>query len=218
MRKPDFSAKWGGGIIDPAFLPASVRAELLLHLNASPLSEDQKVSLIDFANEHAQVLSKEERSAGQVQRDQIVKVADNARRLLACLATLDQPAVNSIDLHAHDLACLSAPSVELDEDIKEAIRYRREELLSSAWDWVAALELVATYTAEQYQIDRQSKPEQQVARGFVSLLAEHVKRLTGAAPPKDRAAWFAAFATCLGDRVGLPIGPRVIDAGIEATR
>ena len=39
--KPDFSVG-GGGMVDPEFIPADVRRELLLHLEKSPLTGEQK--------------------------------------------------------------------------------------------------------------------------------------------------------------------------------
>ena len=87
--------------------------------------------------------------------------------------------------------------------------------MSSTWDWVTALEQAAGYTAAQYKIDKQSKPEQMRARGYVSMLAQRVRELTGYPPPKDRSSWFADFATCLGRQLDLPIGPRIVASGIE---
>ena len=215
--KPDFSCG-GGDIVDPEFIPASVRRELLLHLERSRLTDSQKEALLVFANDIGQMVTDRETEPAKLQRTQIEAIEANARRLLASLAALGHPAREALHAHADYLAWGSAPPIELDQHIKAAIKHPNGSLLSSAWDWVAALEKAAEYTAAKYNIDKQSKPEQMRARGYVSLLAERVKELTGAAPPKDPASWFAGFAQCLGDHLGLPIGPRIVASGIEAIR
>lgn len=214
--KPDFSTG-GGGLVDPEFIPASVRRELMLHLARSRLTENQKAALLTFANDMGQMLDRDS-DPGKLQREQIEALETNARRLLASLTALGQPALEALHAHTDYLAFGSAPPVELDEDIKNAMKQPHGSLLSSAWDWVDALEKAASYAAGKYEIDKQSKPEQMRARGFVSLMAKQIQALTGAPPPKDPASWFSAFSVCLGNHLGLPIGPRVVASGIEATR
>ena len=53
--KPDFSVG-GGGMVDPEFIPADVRRELLLHLEKSPLTGEQKKALIQYANDMGQTV------------------------------------------------------------------------------------------------------------------------------------------------------------------
>lgn len=153
---------------------------------------------------------------GKHQRKQIKVVEANAKRLLASLAVIGRPAMTALQAHTDYLAYGSAPPIELDEEIKKIIKRPNGSLLSSTWDWVESLEKAANYAASQYSLDRQSKPEQMRARGYVSMLAEHIHELTGSTPPKDRSGWFAGFTACLGERLGLPIGPRVVASGIDS--
>jgi hypothetical protein len=215
--KPDFSMG-SGGLVDPEFIPESVRRELLLHLNNAPLSHDQKESLLEYANDIAQMVLDGELESGKTQREQIEAVAANARRLLQSLNMLGQSARDAISGHTDYLAYGSAPPVELDDQIKDAIKRPGSNLLSASWDWIDALETASTYTTEQFKIDKTSKPEQMQARGYVAMMAERVRELTGSKPPYDRAAWFSSFSECLGRHLGLKIGPRIVESGIKAIR
>lgn len=217
MKKPDFSIG-GGGLLDSEFIPESVRRELLLHLNNAPLSGDQKDLLLEYANDIAQMVLDGELETGKTQREQIETVAANARRLLQSLKMLGQPAREALCSHTEYLAYGNAPPVELDHHIKTIIMKPGGNLLSSSWEWIAALETASTYTTEQFKIDKTSKPEQMRARGYVAMMAERVRELTGSKPPKDKAAWFAGFVDCLGQHMGLEIGPRIVKSGIEAIR
>lgn len=86
--KPDLS-RGSGGLINPGFIPASVRDELLLHLNRSPLTAGQKSALLTYANDIGCAMMDEELETGKRQRTQIEAIENNARRLLASLAGLD---------------------------------------------------------------------------------------------------------------------------------
>ena len=215
--KPDFSVG-GGGIVDAEFIPAPVREELLRHLHKSPLTGEQKNALIEYANDIGQMVMDGELTPAQAQRKQIARVANEARRLLQALNQLSQPARDALHAHTDYLAYGSRPPVELEQAVKASIKQPGGSLLSTGWDYVEALEKAAEYAAQQYTIDTTTKPEQSRARGFVSMLAEHVRGMTGKPPPKDKASWFACFAACLGEHLALPIGPRVIASGITAIR
>lgn len=214
--KPDFSAG-GGGMVDAEFIPAPVRRELLLHLEKAPLSDEQKNALIEYANDMGQMVMDDELTPAQADRKQIERVASEARRLLQALQQLSTPAREALHAHTDYLAYGSRPPVELEQAVIATIR-QGGSLLSTGWDYVEALEKAAEYAAEQYTMDTTTKPQQLRARGYVSLLAERVRAMTGKAPPKDKASWFACFAACLGAHLALPIGPRIIASGIAAIR
>ena len=215
--KPDFSAG-GGGMVDAEFIPAPVRRELLLHLERAPLSDEQKNALIKYANDMGQMVMGDELTPAQADRKQIERVASEARRLLQALQQLSTPAREALHAHTDYLAYGSRPPVELEQAVIATIRQPGGSLLSTGWDYVEALEKAAEYAAEQYTMDTTTKPQQLRARGYVSMLAEHVRAMTGKAPPKDKASWFACFAACLGAHLALPIGPRIIASGIAAIR
>lgn len=215
--KPDLSTGHGG-MVDAEFIPASVRVELLLHLKQSSLTDEQKDALLNFSNNIGQMVFDGELESGKKQREQIDAVAMNARRLLSSLKMLGQPARDALHAHTDYLAYGSAPPVELERQIKDEITKPGANLLSSAWDWIDALEMAATYTTQQFNIGKTSKPDQMRARGYVAMLAERVRELTGSTPPKDPAAWFAGFAGCLGKYLDTQMGPRIIKSGIEAIR
>ena len=205
-------------MVDAEFIPAPVREELLRHLHKSPLTGEQKSALIEYANDIGQMVMDGELTPAQAQRKQIERVANEARRLLQALNQLSQPARDALHAHTDYLAYGSRPPVELEQAVKASIKQPGGSLLSTGWDYVEALEKAAEYAAQQYTIDTTTKPEQSRARGFVSMLAEHVRGMTGKPPPKDKASWFACFAACLGEHLALPIGPRVVASGITAIR
>ena len=216
--KPDFSVGYGA-LVDPEFISEAGRGELLLHLNLSKLTDDQKNALLIFSNDIGQIVLDGELESGKKQREQIEAVAINAKRLLASLTLLGQPARDALHTYTDYLAYGSAPPVEIDHHIKATITQPGKSLLSSAWDWVEALETASNYATEKFNFGKTSKPEQMRARDLVSMLAERVRELTGSLPPKDAASWFAGFAECLGKQLKLPIGgSRIVKSGIEAVR
>ena len=206
------------GYVDHSFIPEHIRVELRLHLQASPLTKSQQESFINFANNMGQAIFDAGLETGKRQREQLEAVAADAARLLSSLRKLGQPACRMLSAETDYLAIGSAPPIELDDHIKAAIKQEDGGLLSSAWAWVEALEKTAAYTIEQFNIDKQSKPEQMRARNYVSLLADRFKEVTGEAPPKDPAAWFHNFVTCLVNFIDSPIGARIVKSGIEAIR
>ena len=221
--KPDLSSG-RGGMVDPEFILSDVRKNLMLSLVHSPLNDDQKSALLDYANDIGQMVMDGELKSGKEQREQIEKVAADAHRLLSSLKMMSEPARDALHAHTDYLAYGSDPPVDLDHHIKTQIKDPRTTLLSSSWDWITALEVAANYSAEQFKIDKTSKPGQMRARGLVAMLAERVRELTGSKPPKDPASWFAGFAECLGEHLEPKmtgpkmIGPRIIKSGIEAIR
>lgn len=212
LRKPDLS-DGEGGWIDPAFLAPAERQELTLLLAKSPLSDTQKSAFLEFCNDMAQCMD-EDLTPLADQLAEIQAVEANARRLLASINAMSQPARAVLSAHADYLAYGSSPPVQLAPAVATHVRSPRGNLLSGGWDWVQSIELAASYSASKYAIDRQSKPAQLRARGFVSLLARYVLDTTGALPPKNRASWFAMFAERLGELTGLKIGPRIVESGI----
>ena len=216
-KKPDLSIG-RGGMVDPEFIPAKVRKNLMLHLEKSPLNNEQKSALIDYANDIGEMVLDDEIKPGKEQREQIEKVAADARRLLSSLRLMSKPARDTLNGQGDDLAYCSAPPVDIDHHIKTQIKDPRTNLLSSAWDWIATLELASNYAAKQFKIDKTSKPGQMQARGYVARLAERIRELTGSKPPKNPASWFADFVYCLCEHHKIDIGSRIIRSGIEAIR
>lgn len=215
--KPDFSVG-SGGWVDPNFLPQSLCDELLLHLQKSPLTSEQKAALIKFANDMAQMVMDGDLEPAQATRGQIERVASDARRLLSSMNQLSASARDALHAHVAYLVLGSAPPVGLEEPIKDVLKHPQHTLLSNVWDWVEALEKSAEYATEKITPDTTSKPNLLRARGYVAMIAEHVQRMTGACPPKDPASWFAVFVVRLGEHLGMPIGPRVVASGIDAIR
>lgn len=204
----------GGAWVDPEFLSADVRSRLLLALARSPLSDAVKVGLIEFCCEYLQMLELHE-DAGAQQRNQILAVAQEARRLLASIGRLGKPARDALSAHIDYLVYGSAPPVELDRDVRSQVKAPGGSMLKSAWVWADALEQSCEYAASKYVIDKQSKPMQQAARGVVAIIAREIRDRTGTLPPKNDASWFADFARICGEVIGLEIGPRIILSGVE---
>lgn len=210
LEKPDFSAK-EGGIVDPDFFNTSLRGELLLILNSSRLTDSQKSSLIVFASKMAQSVFDGPRSPHQHVVAELEALQANARRVLASLRKLSPDAIEAIEAHANALPL----GAHADLPIEDHVRRAAGDFIGTAWDWVSAVAQLAELVQQPYQLDRQTKPEQSRARGYVTLLAQRVRGLTGSLPPKDRAAWFAQFASAIGERMGQEIGPRLVATGIE---
>lgn len=215
--KPDFD-DGPGTLVDAEFITEQVRSELLLHLDKSPLTSGQKSSLIEYANDVGQMVMHGELLPAQIQRAQIERVANEARRLLQALNRLSRPAREAFHAHTDYLAHGSHPPIALEQSVKAAIRQPGTSLLGASWDYVEALEKAAAYAARQYVMDVTGKPDQIRARGLVVMLAEYVRDMTGKTPPKDPASWFACFATCLGEHLGCAIGPRIVASAITAIR
>ncbi|CAJ0742324.1 hypothetical protein [Ralstonia mannitolilytica] len=194
-KKPDL-APVHAFIVEANFLPVELRTEMLLHLTASPLSDDQKASLLRRCNELAQTPTVTTPAAKQA--EQIEAIASKAWGLLNGINAMDGDTRDVLAMHAR---------CELGHDA---------DFLSHAWDVVNALKEAADYTRQQMTIDRQSKPGQQAARNLVHQLAVHVHNLTGQMPPKDPASWFAPFAECLGRHLGLTVGHRIIKSVIDS--
>lgn len=151
------------------------------------------------------------------QRAQLQAVASDARRLLHHLAVLNEAARASLKPHAEYLA-LCAPE-KLNERAREILLSGRgRELFELAWDVAEVLEAVTDYAASECSGTRQDKPEQDRLRAFVAELAREVHRLTGKAPPKDRAAWYAGFVAVLAESFGQTPGPRLIATAIDSAR
>ena len=217
-QKPNFSDS-AGTLVNPEFIPLSVRNELLQHLLESPLTNEEKSSLIAFSGVIGQSITSEgESDASQKQREQIESIEINARRLLASPSLLGRSAKQTMQSNTGYLIYGSEPPAELEEHVKTAIKTQHGDLLGMSWDWITALEKAAAYTAGKYKIDRQSKPQQMRARDFVAMQADHIRKMTGQLPPKDRSGWFASFAERLGEHVDLPVGSRIVASGIEAAR
>lgn len=210
-EKPEFSGSCGGWI-DPDFFPAKLRQQLLDNLTRSPLTDDQKATLIKFANDMAQVVFDGQRIPHKQVVKELKAVESNARRLLASLNSLSPQTAQAIHAHTGPMAFGAYRELPIADHVRSG---DVEGFLGRAWDWVDALKQVAVLTAEQHQLDRQTKPDQSRARGYVSMVAGYVHGVTGEFPPQDRSAWFAAFMGAAGSFLGYEIGPRVIASGIK---
>ena len=210
-EKPEFPVS-SGGWIEPEFFTDELRSELRLLLNISGLTADQQSDLINFASEMAQVVFDGPRTPHKQIVSELEAIESNARRLLASLNSLSPQTAKAIHAHTGPMAFGAYRELPIADHVR---RGDVEGFLGRAWDWVDALEQVAVLTADKYQLDRQTKPDQLRARGYVSMAAGYVHQVTGTFPPKDRSAWFAGFMGAVGGYLGYEIGPRMIASGIE---
>jgi hypothetical protein len=214
-KKPDFTvqASWWH---NPDHLKADTRSWLEMHAAASGLDAAQQKQFIAHANQIAQIPHAGDEPIA-MQRDQLDKVAKDARRLLASLNAMSQPTIETLGVYTRE-ACIERPS-PLPADMVERIRDQdRPDILERTWDWVNALEAAALYAMEQQEPSRQDKPKQARARGMVASLADCYIRLAGKAPPADPAGWFAEFAGQLAQHMGLAVGSKVLKSGIAQAR
>lgn len=216
LAKPDFS-DIPGGWVDPDFFSPSVRRELYLLLNRSGLTEDQKQGLINFSNDWGQELKKDLPQPPKATRAQLEAVAANARRLLSSMAALSAEASQRVDAHTAPFTYGGTQPFDLPAHVAAAPKKSKRELLSAGWDWVQLLESAASHTASKVRTSKQLKPEQLAARGFVTLVAQHVLKISGQLPPVSRTSWFGAYMDCVGRHSGfsIPIGPRLVESGIK---
>ena len=210
--KPEFSTDRGFWI-DPEYLPGEVRLSLLIEVKKSALTPDQQQKFVRFASELAQVPSAGDEAIA-VQKDQITKVASEARRLLASLNGLSAPTTQTLSMYARE-ALIDRPEALSPDMADRLLGMERTALLDEAWEWANALEAVCEHTASHLEPSRQAKPKQARARALVSNLASFYWRITGEFPAADPAAWFAGFADRLGEHLGLEVGPRIVKSGIE---
>lgn len=210
---PDFGTGRVGWI-NPDYFTGAHRERMLLALSRSPLSQHEQLGLIDFCCRYLQ-MTKVDEDAGATQKEQILAVAQESRRLLASMNKLGKPARSALKAHADYLMHGSTPPVTIDFAVRATARTSGQSLLSTCWLWVDALEHCCEYAASMYQVDRASKPAQTVARGAVALMAQHILQRTGKLPPSNGASWFAEFAGFVGEVVGLEIGPRIVASGIN---
>ncbi|HEV7271788.1 hypothetical protein [Pseudoxanthomonas sp.] len=210
--KPEFGTA-PGFWIDPAYLPDAVRLSLHIEARKSGLTPEQQEKLVRFAGELAQMPNLGDEAIA-TQRDQITKIASEARRLLASLKGLSPAAAQTLAMYARDALVERPPS--LSPDMADRLSgMERNALLDEAWEWANAVEAVSEYAASQLEPSRQAKPKQARARALVSNLAGFYWRMTGEFPAADPAAWFAGFTDRLGEQLGLEIGPRIVKSGIE---
>ena len=233
--KPNFSSQLGVWL-NPQHLPAEILGWLEMHIAESGLDPAQRERFVAYASQLAQMpQGDDEPMAEQLQR--IEKIQSDARRLLASINGLGESAAATLAMYTRE-ACL-VPESPIPPDMVERIAaLERMGFLEQTWEWVNALEATAGYVRSRQEASRQDKPKQARARALVANLASfHVQltgtirpgdktaprfspdwcdtRLPGTAPPKDSAAWFAQFVKCLGEHMGLEVGPRIVRSGIE---
>jgi hypothetical protein len=213
IKKPEFQGIEGAWI-DPEFFPDDLRRELLLHLAGSTLDEGQKSVLITFACEMAQSVFDGALPPTKQVLDELAAVESNARRLLASLNVLSPQAVEAVQIISSALPHGGYRDMPIPGHVRHGVGMC-QSLLGLTWDWVAALEQISAKAASQRPMDRQTKPEQERARGYVSLLATRVHEQTGAWPPKSRNGWFSSFAAAIGIFLEYEIGPRIVASGID---
>lgn len=221
IKKPDFTVG-GGFMVDPEYLPEAVRSRCRDSLRKSRLSEAQISDLLQFASKEAQYQLRDV-IAYSKQKEQLDEVERAAHALLVALNKLHPEAKQMFQAHADYLAFTTpepGQPLPLPARVLRAVMPRgNEEILDAAWDWVEAVETGAQYAADQFNYNRQSKPDQILARSYIASLARHIKDMTGTTPPVDPASWFQAFIDCLvKDHLNLPSGNRILQSAIESIR
>lgn len=233
--KPNFSIELGVWL-DPQHIPAETRYWLDMHLAESNLHPAQREQFLARANQLAQMPPGGDEPIGE-QLKKIEIVQSDARRLLAGINGLTEPAAATLAMYTRE-ACLVPGSPIPPDMVERMAALDRTGLLEQTWEWVNALEAAAEYVHSRLKPSRQDKPKQARARALVANLASYHMHLTasvlpgdktahwrspewsdtrlpGHAPPKDAAAWFAKFVACLGEYMGLEVGPRIVKSGID---
>ncbi|MFY8042313.1 MAG: hypothetical protein ACOVOD_05245 [Rhodoferax sp.] len=111
----------------------------------------------------------------------------------------------------------TAPDVGLPSTLK-APTGKYGKIVSEAWDYVQAIEILATYAADKIKPSKQYKPDQELARGLARFIACEFQNVTGSLPPDTRASWFAKFMALIASHYRIPCGPRIIRGAIADLR
>lgn len=235
-KNPNLGPPLGFGA-DPNFLPDDVRKWLAMHAARSSLSDAQQEKLITYANQIAQMPDTSHEPIA-IQNGELKKIAANARRLRNSLNALSRSTIATLELHTREAPALEAPCPIPIEIIEKLAEPQSLGILDESWEWISALEAAAEHALSQQRPSKQAKPKEESARSLVANLASYHVQLTGSIvrgdktaerwspewcdirtpgvlPPKDAASWFAKFAVCLGQHMGLEIGPRIVRSGIE---
>lgn len=205
-----------GVMLDPDFLPAVIRQQLLDQLISSPLNATQKAAFIAYTSNMTQSTWGDQTEYA-TRKKQLEKVARAADALQMAIEALSDGAIEAIEATEDHCRFSSKPPIELAAHVLLRFRTARSSLLGDATDWVGALRATSHHAASRIKADRGSRPQQHFSRALVSILAQWVVDETGAPPPGDRSGWFAGYVDALGTHLDVPMGPRVVDGALKAT-
>lgn len=195
----------GAPRIEPVVLPENVRTRLMLHLAGSRLNNAQRIAFINHCAFLAALPCDPTPQA--LQRDQLQKVAADARRLLVAVRGMSEDARALVAMHVREM---NAEPLHVGDD-------EGNHFLPAAWDLLDALERAAEQACRDMEIDRQTKPAQHRAKGLVAAMARYLERSVDVTPPMDPASWFYGFSECFCEHLELRIGADLVRGAVKNT-
>ncbi|WP_435456427.1 hypothetical protein [Variovorax sp. LT2P21] len=153
------------------------------------------------------------------QREELLKIAGNADRLLQSMALATRQTRDALQLQSElvkhsDAAREGVPETVLNSVVDSKGLDRTVQGI--AWDFIDALEVLSSRAAAALNPTRQSKPDHANAQHLTARIVDVYYGRFGRLPPSDPGAWFATFMSELGSHYSIPCGPRIIDAAIKA--
>lgn len=207
--------------VDQSFLSEEVKQQLKLLMH---LGKDQRHTLpqcaafLDDCAEIAQLVCITRQDiALDKERKQLRALEAGAKRLLGAINLTSQQTRDAFTLHSDSLMHLSTPPVALPKEVIHRVQSGkpRQTLLSVAWDYVAAVELVAGFAASKLKPSKQYKPEQINARHLAMTVVTAYRKRFKVYPPSNQAGWFVGFMAAFGKHLELPCGPRIVARAIK---
>lgn len=213
-KKPDFESVRAMPV-DRSFLSTACQAQLRRIASASQMQKQEVQSFVEDCSAIAAFVMETgpEQAVAQT-RDQLLALAQEARRVQGALAKMRRDSVSAFNAHHAALAVL-----ELEPLLKfpESARGREDaRFLSIVWDYMTDLERAAEYAASQCRPSRSSKPEIARAKGLVYQVARSAFARTKQRPPHSKGSWFVRFMEELGLVVGVSCGQAVVESVLLA--
>ncbi|VTU29518.1 hypothetical protein H6CHR_03211 [Variovorax sp. PBL-H6] len=211
-----------GALVRADFLPGAFRGTLRrLLVNKGKLEEVDAEAFLERCSAWLQFVLEDgwEIGLGE-EKEQLGRVAADARRLLATLTVVSQQTRDRLHLHSEVLKHKDdVPSVP--KTVLATIRAPGIDrtIPSLTWDFVQALEVLAELASAGLKPSRQAKPEQFNAASFTGHVIDAFYLQFGELPPSAQESWFVEFMGKFKEKpYGLPCGPVIVRASIKEKR
>lgn len=199
--KPDL----GDGIgawVDPNYLPGPLRGTLRRILTAQGIDAEAANAFLQNCGEWVQQTIEDQWLIGPgKQRDELMKIAGNADRLLQSLSLATQQSRDALQLQSelvkHSEAAQHGMSATvLKTVVADGVDHTVQAI---AWDFIEALQVIAERAAARLNPTRQGKPDLANAQHLTARIVDAFHARFGHLPPSDPMAWFAGFMSELGE-------------------
>ncbi|MDM0118902.1 hypothetical protein [Variovorax arabinosiphilus] len=219
--KPDLG-DGTGALVEANYIPGLLRGRLRRVLVSQGIDAHAAESFLQNCGEWVQQTIDDKLSIGPGrQREELLKIAGNADRLLQSLALATQQTRDALQLQSELVKHSDAARDGVAETVPNSVVASEgldRTVQGIAWDFIDALEVLASRAAAALDPTRQSKPDQANAQHLTARIVDVYYGRFGRLPPSDPGAWFATFMSELGAHYSIPCGPRIINAAIKAKK